>query len=138
MLDTRKSAFLSLVLIFLSGVAVGGIAIHLLTINSVIPGANAATRRPDPEEIRKHLVTEMKTRVKLDDQQIAELQKIYDETRANFDKFNEQRNAEARALRDNQTVRIKAMLRADQIPLFDQLHAEHEAEHKRRHPEQKK
>ena len=138
MLKTRWSAFLSLLLVFLSGALVGGFATRLLTVNSVSGGASAATKRPDPEEVRKHQVTEMKTRVKLDDQQVAQLQRIFDETRENFGKFNEQRNAEARALRDSQTDRIKAMLRPDQIPLFDQLRADHEQERKRRHPDQKK
>jgi|ERR1035438_1897297 uncharacterized protein YeaO (DUF488 family) len=138
MLKTSWSAFLSLLLVFLSGALVGGFASRLLTVNSVISGPPTATKRPDPEEVRKRLVTEMKNRVKLDDQQVTELQKIFDDTRENFDKFNEKRNAEARALRDNQTDRIKAMLHADQLPLFDQLRTEHEQERKRRHPDQKK
>ena len=130
---TRWSAFLSLMLVFLSGALVGGFATRLMTVNSVISGPPAATRRPDPEEVRKHLVTEMKSRVKLDDQQVAQLQQIFDQTRESFDKFNEKRNAEARSLRDSQTERIKGMLRADQLPLYDQLRAEHEQERKRRH-----
>jgi hypothetical protein len=133
---TRWSAFLSLLLVFLSGALVGGFASRLLTVNSVISSA-PAPKRPDPEEVRKRLVTEMKTRVKLDDQQVLELQKIYDETRESFGKLNEKRSAEARALRDNQTERIKAILRPEQQPLFTQLHFEHvEQERKRHHQEQ--
>ncbi len=135
---TRLSAFLSLLLVFLSGALVGGFASRLMTVNSVISGPPAATKRPDPEEVRKRLVTEMKNRVKLDDQQVTQLQQIFDQTRESFGKFNEKRNAEARALRDSQTERIKAMLRADQVPLYDQLRTEHEQERKRRHTEQKK
>ncbi len=135
---TRLSAFLSLLLVFLSGALVGGFASRLMTVNSVISGPPAATKRPDPEEVRKRLVTEMKNRVKLDDQQVTQLQQIFDQTRESFGKFNEKHNAEARALRDSQTERIKAMLRADQVPLYDQLRTEHEQERKRRHTEQKK
>jgi hypothetical protein len=134
---TRWSAFLSLLLVFLSGALVGGFASRLMTVNSVISGPPAGTKRPDPEDVRKHLVTEMKDRVKLDDQQVTELQKIFDETRESFGKLREQSNAEARTLRDRQTERVKAILRADQQPLFDQLHAEHvEQERKRHHQDQ--
>jgi hypothetical protein len=134
---TKWSAFLSLLLVFLSGALVGGFASRLLTVNSVISGAPAAPKRPDPEEVRKRLVLEMKTRVKLDDEQVTQLQKIYDETRESFGKLNEKRNAEARALRDQQTERVKAILRADQKPLFDQLHAEHIEQERKRHHDQK-
>jgi hypothetical protein len=133
---TRWSAFISLLLVFLSGALVGGFASRLLTVNSVISGAPSAGKRPDPEDVRKHLVTEMKTRVKLDDQQVTELQKIYDDTRESFGKLREESNSQARALRDRQTERVKALLRPDQQPLFDQLHAEHvEQERKRHHQE---
>jgi hypothetical protein len=134
---TRWSAFLSLLLVFLSGALVGGFAARRFTVNSVIGGPPTGMKRPDPEEVRKRLVTEMKTRVKLDDQQVTQLQKIFDETRESFGKLQDKRNAEARALRDNQTERVKAMLRPDQQPLYDQLHAEHiEQERKRHHEDQ--
>ena len=134
---TKWSAFLSLLLVFLSGALVGGFASRLMTVNSVISGAPAAAKRPDPEEVRKRLVTEMKDRVKLDDQQITQLQKIYDDTRESFGKLHEESNAQARALRDRQTERVKALLRPDQQPLYDQLHAEHVEQERKRHHDQK-
>ena len=130
---TRWSAFVSLLLVFLSGALVGGFASRLLTVNSVISGAPSAMKRPDPEEVRKRLVTEMKTKVKLDDQQVTELQKIYDDTRESFGKLREESNAQARSLRDSQTERVKAILRPEQQPLFDQLHAEHIEQERKRH-----
>jgi len=62
-----------------------------------------------------------------------QLEKIYDQTREQFNQLSQKRNAESHALWDSQTAQIKAMLRPDQVPLFEQLHAEREKERKRRH-----
>ncbi len=133
MLKSRLSAFLSLLLVFLSGGVVGAFAYRMYNTTVV-----AGTRRPDPEEVRKRLVTEMRDRVKLDDRQVAQVEKIYDQTREQFNLLNQKRNAESHALWETQTGQIKALLRPDQVPLFDILHAEHEQARKRRHDLQHK
>jgi hypothetical protein len=127
---SRLSALVSLVLVFLSGALVGAVAHRLYMVNSV--SSTARPRRPDPEEIRHHLISEMRDRVKLDGQQVARLEKIYDDTRERFDALNRKRNIEARELWDNQTNGIRAMLRPDQLPLFEKLRAERDAERERR------
>jgi len=60
------------------------------------------------------------------------LEKIYDHTREQFDQVFERRDAEGRAIFDDQVAQIKAMLRPDQLPLYEALHAKHEAERKAR------
>ncbi|MBZ5728284.1 MAG: hypothetical protein LAP87_25275 [Acidobacteriia bacterium] len=130
MLKSRFSAFLSLLLVFLSGGVVGAFAYRMYNATVV---AAPGSRRPDPEEVRKRLVTEMRERVKLDEQQVGQLEKIYDQTREQFNLLNEKRNVESHALWDSQTEKIKAILRPDQMPLFEALHAEHEQARKRRH-----
>ena len=133
MQKSKLSALISLAIVFLSGVLVGGVANRLYMVRTVASSTqpNAPPRRPDPEDVRKHLIAEMKDRVKLDDQQLAELNKIYDQTRDDFDKLHKKANAETRAVWDTQTAKIKAILRPDQVVLFDQLRAEREAERKR-------
>jgi hypothetical protein len=42
-------------------------------------------------------------------------------------------NEEGHKLRDNQVEEVKAILRPDQVSLYDQLRAEHDAARKRRH-----
>jgi hypothetical protein len=136
---SKLSAFLSLALVFLSGVLVGSVVHRLYevkTVSSSPTSPNLPPRRMDPEEARKHIVAETKERCKLDDQQVAELNKIYDQTREQFDALHKKANAETRALWDNQTERIKAILRPNQVPLFDQLRAEREAERHRRKQQQ--
>jgi len=141
MVKSRSSAILSVALVFLSGALVGAVANRLYMVNTVSStGVSVAPRPPDhpsPEEFRKHLVEEMRRDVKLDDQQVKELEAIYDHTRDQFDEIHKRLNAESRTVRDKQTEAIRAMLHPDQIPLFDALRAKHDAERKARHKNDK-
>jgi len=136
MVKSRSSAILSVVLVFLSGALVGAVANRLYMVNTVSSnGVTMAPRSQDisPEDRRKHLVAEMRTEVKLDDQQVKELETIYDHTLEQFNEMHKRWDGESRAARDKQTDAIKAMLRPDQLVLFDQLRAKHDAERKARH-----
>jgi len=128
---SKLSAFLSLLLVFFSGAVLGAFATRLYLVKTVISN-NGTADRPgpsrDPQEVRRHLISEMRQEVKLDDQQIAELNKIYDQTKEQGDQVHRKLNAEMRAVWEGQTERIKAILRPDQVPLFEQLRARHEAE----------
>jgi hypothetical protein len=131
----KLSALLSLVFVFVSGMLVGVVGHRLYTVKTVTSSTSARPPRPDPEEIRRRLVAEMRDKVKLDPQQVIQLNGIYDETRQSFDELHKRANAETHKLWDTQTEHIKAVLRPDQIPLYDQLRAQHEQERKR-HREQ--
>jgi hypothetical protein len=133
---SKLSAVLSLVLVFLSGALVGVVGYRLYMVKSVSSSGVpvAQNRRPaDPEEVRKHLISEMRDRVRLDAAQVEKLNVIYDETRQAFDALHKKANSETRALWENQTERIKAILRPEQVALYEQLRAERETERKRRH-----
>jgi hypothetical protein len=125
MLKSRLSAFFSLLLVFLSGSLVGAFAYRLIAVNTVMTSGINGGRppRPDPEEVRKHLDAEMRDRVKLDDQQVAQYNKILDETRDDFDQIHKKANEETRAIRERQAEKVNAILRDDQKPLFAQLRA---------------
>jgi hypothetical protein len=131
------SAFLSLLLVFLSGSLVGVFGYRLYSVNTVQSGLNGPgpNRRPDPEVFRKRQVAEMRERVKIDDQQVIEYNKIMDEMRDQFDQLHKKANAETQALRERQAEKVNAMLREDQRPLYAQLRAEH-AEHERKRRQQ--
>jgi hypothetical protein len=80
----------------------------------------------------------MRDRVKIDDQQVIQYNKILDEMRDQFDQLHKKANAETQALRERQADKVNAMLREDQRPLFAQVRAEHaERERKRRQAEKK-
>jgi hypothetical protein len=136
---SRLLAFLGLLAIFVSGTICGAFGYHLYMASPVFghnlaPGPPAAHR--DPEEVRKHLVEEMRQRVNLDDAQIAKLNQIFDDTRAQFDQIHREMNDRGRAVWDKQVAEVKAILRPDQQPLYDQLRAEHEAARKRHHQQE--
>jgi hypothetical protein len=139
---SRFLAFLGLLAIFVSGALCGAFG-YRLYLASPVSGHNlspgsAAHKGPgsDPEEIRRRLVEEMRQRVKLDDAQIAKLNRIFDETRAQFDQIHKEMNDRGHAVWDKQVAEVKAILRPDQVPLYDQLRAEHEAARKRRHQQE--
>ena len=124
---SKLSAIISLLLVFLSGALVGAVAHRLYMVNTV-------TARPhrDPEEIRKQLVEETRDAVKLDDEQVRKLDQFYDDERAHFGKLRQSWNDQGRELRAATAERIKAMLRPDQLLLFEKLQEHREAERKRR------
>jgi len=127
---SKFSALLSLLLVFGSGVLVGVVAYRLYTVRTV---AGTTNTRPSPEEVRRRIVADMRSHVKLDDHQVEELNRIYDQTRQDFDQLHQKLNDESHALWDKQNERIKAILRPDQIPLYEQLRAQREQERRRRH-----
>jgi hypothetical protein len=124
MMKSRFSALLSLLLVFLSGVLVGGFAYRLYNV-SVVAGPNNG-KRPDPEEVRKHIVADMRERLKLDSQQVSQLQQILDQTKEKFDQLHDRMNAEGQAIHTSYHEKVKAILRADQLPLYEQWRTERE------------
>lgn len=124
---SKLSAFLTLLLVFASGAVLGAVAHRLYMVNTVV-----ATKRPSPEEFRKHQVDEIRARVKMDDSQVTKFNEILDQTKSQFDQTHERFNAANHAILDEQRNKVKAMLRPEQVPLFDQLMAEHDAARKNR------
>ena len=114
----KLSAVLSLLVVFLSGSVLGAVAYRLYAVNSV-QGVDVGRKQPkmSPEEFRKHYVEEFRTKVKMDDQQVATLQQILDETRAAGHKMREKMNAEGESIQASQVEKITDILRPDQIPL---------------------
>jgi hypothetical protein len=129
MSKSRISAFLTLLLVFASGAVLGAVAHRLYVVNA---GPIAASKRPSPEEVRKRQVGEMRERVKMDDAQVATFNQILDQTKSRFDETHKQYNAANRAIWDEQRNKVKAILRPEQVVLFDQVMAEHDAARKQR------
>jgi Spy/CpxP family protein refolding chaperone len=134
MLKSRFSALLTLLLVFLSGVLVGGLAYRLYNVSVVAAPSNA--KRPDPEEARRHIVAGMRDDLKLDTRQVDQLQQIFDQTRDQFHQIHDKMNAEGQAVRSSQIEKVKAILRPEQVPLYDQWRAERERERDRKQRKQ--
>jgi hypothetical protein len=139
---SRLFSFLGLLAILLSGALCGVFGDRLYSASAAGhnpppgPASDHKEHAKDPEEIRKRIVEEMRLRVKLDDAQVAKLNRIFDDTRAQFDQIKREMNERSHAAWDRQVAEVKAILRPDQVPLFDQLRAEHDAARKRRHEQE--
>lgn len=131
MANTKLSAFFSLLLVFCSGAAVGVCGYRVYNTSKII-AVRPPEKRGDPELRRKQLIDETTKEVRLDPDQVVKLGKIYDDTREQFYEWNKKMNAESRAIWDDQIAKIKAMLRPDQVELYDQLRARKDAERKQR------
>jgi|SRR5271165_2133106 len=131
---SKLSAFFSLLLVFFSGAVLGAFASRLYMVKSVLGTAVTQTppRRPDPEEVLRQRLAEMRDQVKVDDRQLQQIEQIYHQTREQFDQLHKKMSAEGRTIDESQVAKIKSVLRPDQIPLYDQMRAHHEEERKRR------
>jgi hypothetical protein len=149
---TKLSAFISLILVFVSGGVLGAFAFRLYSVpNAVSPtAAGAAPRKMSPEEFRKNYSATLAKEMKLDPEQVSKLNVILDETHAEYDKIREKSKPEWDALnkeRDSlaekwrperegiqarQTDKINAILRPDQRPLFTAWRAERDRQRKLR------
>lgn len=118
---------LYLLLLFLSGVAVGGFGLHLYTLKV---SANARS----PEEFRRRYVEELQTRLKLTDDQVKQLGPILDETRRRHHELMESLRPERKAIQDDQVKKIRAILTESQQAEYTRLIEEREKQRQRQRP----
>jgi len=129
----RRSSFttvLYLAILFLSGVAVGAFGLRLYTLNSV-----RASGRPSPEEFKHRYIAELRTRLNLTDDQVSKLDPILYETRKQFRELHEKHKPELKAIQDEQTQRIRALLNDSQQAEYSRFLDEREKQRQRQpHP----
>jgi hypothetical protein len=131
MVKSRFAAAAYLVLMFLSGVVFGGFAYRLYSAKAV---SATTPRKLSPAEFRQQYVEEIRTKVKLDNDQVSHLNQIMDETKTAVDELNARRKEQGQAIYNVQVDKINAILREDQRPLYTQFRADRE---KRRKEQQK-
>lgn len=132
----KLTAAVYLLIVFSSGIMVGAVAHRLYMVKTVL--STEPPPRRGPAEWRRHFIEDMKTKVKLDDQQLVNLQQILDQMDEEFKQLHAgrktedtKRRSEDLAVQNNMVEKINAMLREDQRPLYQQLRAEREAERER-------
>jgi hypothetical protein len=113
---------LYVLLVFASGIAVGGSAHLLYTSNSVI----ASTTPRSPAEYRRQLIAEMRTRLHLTSDQVSKLEPILDETRRRYQECHKKIDPETKAIQAEQVQKIRALLTDDQQTEFEKMRAERE------------
>src|ERR1700686_2683518 len=114
---------LYLLLLFFCGIAVGAFGLHLYSLNSV----NATSVGPrDPAEFRRRYIAELRTRLKLTDDQVNQLGPILDETRRRHRELMEKHRPEMKAIQDEQVSKIRALLMDTQQSEYTKLLDERE------------
>jgi hypothetical protein len=124
---SRLSVLLSLLLVFLSGALVGGFAhkLYSTTVNAGPPP------RRTPEDFRSRYVSDMRTRLQLDDDQVGQLGQI-------LNQIGHETDQKMREIRNEQIEKINAMLRPEQKPMYEQFRAEREKARRQRDRHDKK
>ena len=121
---SQLSIVLSLFAVFGSGIVVGAFGYHSYTTKTVSATVQAPARRDTPEEWRRKYVTELHTRLKLDDTQLAQLNTILDETRERFRVLREQQKQETDEVRASHTEKVREMLKPEQLSEYQRFRDE--------------
>ena len=122
----------SLLAVFISGAVVGAFGHRLYIVRSVsaVADPQRPPAKPNPEEFRRKYTEELRTRLHLDDSQLAKLNTIFDNARERFHQMRERSKElskiEAGKIRLDQRNEIRAMLRPDQQPEFEKVIQERE------------
>jgi hypothetical protein len=128
---TNRSKFSAtgyLLVVFLSGLLVGGFAYRLYSVRSV--SSSTARPRLTPEEYRARAVKEMTTRLKLSSDQVQQLGQIMDRTQERYREAHERFWNEARTFETAQHEKIRTMLSDTQRAEYQKMLEERE---RRRH-----
>lgn len=123
---TLKLAFYCTAL-FVSGMAVG-ILSHRYYVQDAV--AAQAPQRRSPEQYRRDYMAEMKNRLNLSPEQMTQLEAILDDMWVKFRALREEWRPRERALQDEQTERVKAILNPEQQAEYEKMRVEREERRK--------
>jgi|SwirhisoilCB2_FD_contig_41_14851820_length_2178_multi_6_in_0_out_0_2 hypothetical protein len=136
---STSSAALWLLVVFLSGTAVGAVGYRLYTIKKVSADVTPPPiRRLSPQEFRKNYIEELRSKLKLDDGQVQKLGAILDETKISFDAERKRSQAAMKQIHDGQVASVRSILTDTQKPEYDKVHAEREKQRKEREDAEKR
>ena len=124
------STALYVTLVLLSGAVMGGFAHRLYMVNTVF----SVPVSPKPEDVRRKIVEEMRTRLSLTNDQVTQLSAIMDSTKARFHEVRSKWDKEAhirakpelKAIQEDQVQKIKEILTEAQRPEYDKYRADRE------------
>jgi hypothetical protein len=116
----RYSALLYLILVFASGILVGVVS-HRLYVTSTV----SATQPPRTmDEVRKKYLADMRARVGVNDDQLASVNRILDDTKQKFDDLSKREKPLHDAIQQEQIDEVSALLTPAQKTAYDQWRAE--------------
>jgi hypothetical protein len=127
------STGLYVLLVFLSGAVVGAFAHRLYMVNTVVSAK--------PDEVRHHILDEMRTRLSLSDDQVKQLNAIMDSTKARYHEVKERWDEQSRqaakpelkAITGDQAEKIRAILSEPQRVEYEKYRAERQKRREQQH-----
>ena len=122
MTRNRNSAILYLILVFASGILVGGVS-HRLYMTST---ASASTRPETSEEWRKHYLKTMKEKVAVSDAQLGVVEKLIVDAKHKVDNLRAQEKPIHDKLQQDLIEDIRSGLNDQQKAAYDKWRAERE------------
>ncbi len=118
MQQNQRAAVLLAIVLFCTGVGVG-VLWHRYYASTVSAKATS-------EDFRHRYISEMRSKLNLSRPQVDELNAILDDTKAKYRAARESVHPAMVKIKEDQTSRVKAILTASQIPIYEQMVAEHE------------
>jgi len=116
-------------LIFAGGTAVGALG-HRLYSSTTVNATAATSKKPD--EWRQSFCAQMKSRVKLDAEQMTKLDAVLDESKILFNEVRAKYRPEMKAIYDAQVAKIKTMLTPAQLPEYERILEEQQREREKK------
>lgn len=125
------SLFVYLLLVFASGAVVGVLGQRFYSVRTAAP---QRPPRKSAEEYRRHLMDEMRTRLKLRPEQEQGVNAVLDVTREQWRQLDEQGKALREKLQQDHAKRMHAILDADQSVEYDKMRKERDERRKQHAP----
>ena len=123
----KLSVVLQLLLIFISGTLVGGLGYRLFAMRETPATAKTPPRPPDRgRQSRQRYLDNMRTRLKLRDDQVKTLAEIIDTTGHRFFEEKKRSDAAMKALQERHQEQVRAMLDPPQVAEYEKMLAERE------------
>lgn len=133
----KFSVALQLLVVFVSGVLVGGLGYRFYAmrkepaqLGQQTPPARAGRSGGGPS-FRQRYVQEMRERLSLREEQVRKLNDILETTGRRFTEAKKRSDVEVRSLQENQQTQIRAMLDPPQAAEFDRMLKEREEQMKK-------
>jgi hypothetical protein len=118
-----------LLLIFGSGIVVGGFASRLFWPQPVHGTNTNPPAKLTPEEWRRNYVRELQSKLNLTPDQLTQLNQILDDTGSKVHAEHDRDRQALRNIREEQVVKVRALLTDAQKPEYEKLRQEHERRH---------
>jgi len=127
---SRATIALYVGLVFASGVVLGIFGHSLYAVSTIA----SSTKSKNPEEFRKRVIAEYRSRLKLSEGQVTKLNAIMDETRARVEETRQKMHPAYQKIRAEQDDKIRQLLSVEQQTEFDKMHKEREERQRQKQP----